>query len=340
VKQTVAVVGASGYTGAELLRLLLDHPAVEIAGLYAKASAGQPLARVFPQFAGRLDRTLEPVDIDAAARAGVVFSALPHGESAPVVEALLDRGAIVLDLSADFRLRDPAEHAAWYGHGASAAVRARAVYGQPETRRNELAGARLVAVPGCYPTAAILAAAPLVRAGLVEASLIVDAKSGVSGSGRAATPGTHFAEIGEGIRAYKVAGSHRHTAEMEQELGARVLFTPHLVPMSRGLLACVYAAPTDADRPASAYRDAVVAAYAGEPFVTVLPEGALPDTAHVRGSNRAHVNVFWDARTRRVLAMCAIDNLVKGASGQAVQCLNALLGFPETTGLGGVGLFP
>ncbi len=340
MKQTVAVVGASGYTGAELLRLLLEHPGVEIAGLYAKASAGQPLGRVFPQFAGRLDRTLEPLDVDAAARAGFVFSALPHGESAPVVEALLERGATVLDLSADFRLRDPAAHAAWYRHGASDAVRARAVYGLPELRRAELAGARLVAVPGCYPTAAILAAAPLLRARLIEPTLVVDAKSGVSGAGRGVSLATHFSEIGEGIRAYKVAGQHRHTPEMEQELGARVLFTPHLVPMSRGILASVYAAPTDAERPPAAYREAMLAAYAGEPFVTVLPEGALPDTSHVRGSNRAHVTVVWDARTRHVLAMAAIDNLVKGASGQAVQCLNVLLGLPETTGLGGVGLFP
>jgi N-acetyl-gamma-glutamyl-phosphate reductase len=340
VKQTVAVVGASGYTGAELLRLLLEHPAVEIAGLYAKASAGQPLARVFPQFAGRLDRTLEPLDVDEAARAGVVFAALPHGDSAAVVEALLERGATVLDLSADFRLRDPAEHAAWYGHAAPDAIRARAVYGQPETRRAELRGARLVAVPGCYPTATILAAAPLLRARLIEPSIIVDAKSGASGAGRTAALATHFSEMGEGIRPYKVAGAHRHTPEMEQELGARVLFTPHLVPMSRGILATVYGTPTDAERPAASYRDAMLAAYAGEPFVTVLAEGALPDTSHVRGSNRAHVNVFWDPRTRRVLAMAAIDNLVKGASGQAVQCMNLLLGLPETTGLGGVGVFP
>jgi N-acetyl-gamma-glutamyl-phosphate reductase len=340
VKQTVAIVGASGYTGAELVRLLLEHPQVEIAGLYAKASAGQSIAQVFPQLAGRLDRTLERLDLDAAARAGVVFCALPHGESADVVEGLHGRGATVLDLSADFRLHDAAEHAVWYGHGGSETLRAQAVYGLPETHRAALRGARLIAVPGCYPTAAILAAAPLLRAGLVHADLIVDAKSGTSGAGRAASLALHYSEISDGVRAYKVAGTHRHTAEMEQELGARVTFIPHLLPMVRGILACVYATPTDAGSPAAAYRQAMAAAYQGEPFVTLLPEGASPDTQHVRGSNRAHVNVFWDARGRRVVAMAAIDNLVKGASGQAIQCMNIALGFPETAGLGGVGLFP
>jgi len=340
VKQTVAIVGASGYTGAELLRLLLEHPQVEIGGVYAKASAGQPIAQVFPQLAGRLDRTLERLDLDAAARAGVVFSALPHGESAEVVEGLWARGATVLDLSADFRLHDAAEHAVWYGHGGSETLRAQAVYGLPESHRAALRDARLIAVPGCYPTAAILAAAPLLRAGLIQPDLIVDAKSGTSGAGRATSPALHYSEIADGVRAYKVAGTHRHTAEMEQELGARVTFTPHLLPMVRGILATVYAAPTDAARPAAAYRQAMAAAYGAEPFVALLPDGAAPDTQHVRGSNRAHVNVFWDARARRVLAMAAIDNLVKGASGQAIQCMNIALGFPETAGLGGVGLFP
>ena len=252
MKQTVAIVGASGYTGAELLRLLLEHPEVEIAGLYAKTSAGQSTAQVFPHLAGRLDRTIERLDLDAAARAGVVFCALPHGESVEVVEGLHVRGATVLDLSADFRLHDATEHAAWYGHGGSETLRAQAVYGLPEIHRDALRGARLIAVPGCYPTAAILAAAPLFRAGLIQPDLIVDAKSGTSGAGRATSLALHYSEISDGVRAYKVAGTHRHTAEMEQELGARVTFTPHLLPMVRGILACVYATPTDAARPAAA----------------------------------------------------------------------------------------
>jgi N-acetyl-gamma-glutamyl-phosphate reductase len=336
-KIPVAVVGASGYTGGELVRLLLGHPHVEIAGLFARASAGQPVATVLPQLAGVVGGAFEAASADAvAARARVAFSALPHGEGGALTAALLERGVRVLDLSADFRLHDPAAHAAWYGHDAAPALRARAVYGLPELHRERLRDAELVAVPGCYPTATVLAVHPLVRAGKVGAPFIVDAKSGVSGAGRSPSASTHFSEIAEGIRAYKVAGSHRHTAEIEQELGVRVTFTPHLVPMVRGILSCVYATARDA----SGLRDTLLAAYAHEPFVTVLPEGALPDTAHVRGSNRAHVNLFHDGRAGLVVAMAAIDNLVKGAAGQAVQCMNLALGLPETAGLSAVAVFP
>jgi N-acetyl-gamma-glutamyl-phosphate reductase len=330
-----AVIGASGYTGAELVRLLLGHPGVELAGLYARASAGRPIAEALPQLAGVVDRVLEPVDPDAiAAGCDVAFAALPHGESAPVVAALVARGVPVLDLSADLRLADPDAHRTWYGADPEPELRARAVYGLPERHRDALRGARLVAVPGCYPTAAILAVAPLLD--LVDGPLVVDAKSGVTGAGRTPTAATHFPEVAEGIRPYKVAGTHRHTAEMEQELGLRVTFTPHLVPMSRGILACVYARPR---APADVH--AVLArAYAGEPFVTVLPAGAVPDTAHVRGSNRVHVAVHVDRRADVIVAMAAIDNLVKGAAGQAVQCMNLALGLPETAGLGAVAACP
>lgn len=351
----VAIVGASGYTGAELCRLLLGHPRVEITTVMAKRAAGQRIDDVFPHLRGVLTLPVEAFDADAvAARAEVAFAALPHGESATVVAALRARGVTTLDLSADFRLHDAAAWATWYGsaehpHHPAAALLAEAVYGLPERHRAALRGAGLVAVPGCYPTATILAVAPLLAAGLVSPEgIVVDAKSGASGAGR--TPGlaTHLPEAAEGVRAYKVGGSHRHTAEIEQELGLAagggaapaVLFTPHLLPMSRGILACVYAAPTDANRPAAAYRDALVAAYADEPFVDVLPAGALPDTAHVRGSNRAHVQAIYDPRTRRVLALSAIDNLVKGASGQAVQCLNVARGWPETLGLPVAPVFP
>lgn len=347
----VAVIGASGYTGAELLRLLLGHPRVTIAQVMARRAAGQRIEQVFPHLTGKLSMAVDAFDADAvAAGADVAFAALPHGESAQVVAALRARGVDTFDLSADFRLRDGAIWQQWYGgehaHPAPALLD-EAVYGLPERHRAALRGAHLVAVPGCYPTATTLAIAPLLAAGLVAPTgLVVDAKSGASGAGR--TPGlsTHLPEAAEGIRAYKVAGSHRHTPEIEQELAraagveVRVLFTPHLVPMSRGILACVYAEPTDPARPASAYRDALVAAYAGEPFVDVLAPGALPDTAFVRGSNRAHVTATYDPRSRRVLALSAIDNLVKGAAGQAIQCLNVARGWPETLGLDHAPLFP
>jgi N-acetyl-gamma-glutamyl-phosphate reductase len=366
----VAIVGASGYTGSELLRILFAHPGVEVVSVTAKRAAGQRLDQAFPQFRGVSDAMIEAFDAEQiATRAKVAFAALPHGESAPAVAALQKRGVAVLDLSADFRLRDAAAWKEWYGspehpeHPAPEAL-AGAVYGLPELHRGQLrelaaayrAGrAPIVAVPGCYPTASILAIAPLLAAGLVSPDeLIVDAKSGVSGAGRSPGLGTHFAEIAEGIRAYKVGGAHRHTAEMEQELSAAaggplaLLFTPHLVPMSRGILSCVYARPTaaldaaalDAAGLAHQLREALVAAYRDEPFVSVLAPGELPDTSHVRGSNRAHVTAVYDPRSRRVLAMSAIDNLVKGAAGQAVQCMNLILGLEETTGLVAAPMFP
>lgn len=350
----VAIVGASGYTGAELCRLLAGHPRVTITSVSARRAAGQRLGDVFPHLRGitGLDLAVDAFDPDRVAReADLAFLALPHGESALVVAGLRERGLRVLDLSADFRLHDPAAWAQWYGGGElghpAAGLLAGAVYGLPERHRAALRGAELVAVPGCYPTASVLAIAPLLERGLVRATgLVIDAKSGASGVGR--TPGlpSHFPEMAEGLRPYKVGGSHRHTPEIEQELAlaagvdVTVLFTPHLVPMTRGILACVYAEPTDPTRPAGAYREALALAYAGEPFVDVLPPGAVPDTAHVRGSNRIHVTAVYDPRSRRVLAMSALDNLIKGASGQAVQCMNLACGLSETLGLGAAPLFP
>jgi len=345
----VAVVGASGYTGAELVRLCVGHPRLELAAVCAERSAGSLIEQVFPHLAGRLSMELEAFDADRiAARAETVLCALPHGQSARVVAELVARGRRVLDLSADFRLRDPAAYAEWYGPEAHPypELLAEAVYGLPELHRAELAGARLVAVPGCYPTAAILAAAPLLRAGLLATgSLIVDGKSGVSGAGRGLALASHFAEVGEGVRPYKVAGGHRHTPEMEQELGRaagraqRVSFTPQVVPMSRGILASVYGEPRDPSVTSDELRAALDAFYRDEPFVTVVENG-LPDTSHVRGTNRAHVAVHLDKRAGRVLALAAIDNLGKGAAGQAIQCLNLACGWSETEGLGGVAAFP
>jgi N-acetyl-gamma-glutamyl-phosphate reductase len=330
------------------LRLLVDHPRVSVAQVAAHRSAGQRLVELFPHLGGRseLDAlTCRPFDADEVAGAArLAFLALPHGESVTAARALLERDVTVIDLSADFRLRDGETYEAWYGPHAARELLGRAVYGLPERHRGELRGARLVAVPGCYPTATILALAPLLEARLIRPDgLIVDAKSGVSGAGRTPSLATHFSEAGEGVRAYKVA-EHRHTPEIEQELSlaaaARVTltFTPHLLPMTRGILSTCYAAPVDDSLPRAAYLDALRARYRDERFVRVVEQP--PDTAHVRGSNRVHVSVWVDARARRVVAMGAIDNLVKGAAGQAVQAMNLALGWPEPTGLDGLGVFP
>ncbi|MBK7536544.1 MAG: N-acetyl-gamma-glutamyl-phosphate reductase [Myxococcales bacterium] len=375
----VAIVGASGYTGSELLRILHGHPGMAVVSVTAKRAAGARLDSVFPHLRGVSDAVVESFDADqVSARAQVAFLALPHGEAAQVAAALHKRGVAVVDLSADFRLREVSTWQAWYGPGPSepggpsgpggqaghvghsthpaADLLDLAVYGLPELHRARLRQAMaqakqhgrapLIAVPGCYPTASVLAVAPLLSAGLVSADgLIVDAKSGVSGAGRSPGLGTHFAEIAEGLRAYKVAGTHRHTPEIEQELSGAagkpvtLLFTPHLVPMARGILSCVYATPIGEGEP-DRFRAALAAAYRDEPFVSVLAPGELPDTSHVRGSNRVHVTACYDARSRRVLAVSAIDNLVKGAAGQAVQCANLLLGFDETAGLLAAPMFP
>ena len=348
-KQRVAIVGASGYTGAELLRLLCNHPKVEVTALYAQRAAGTSIASIFPQFTGRLPSVIETLSVDdVTQRADIVFCGLPHGHSAEVVAELYARGRTVFDLSADYRLRDPDAYEVWYGFAQHPhpALLDRAVYGLVEFHRSSLPGAKLVAVPGCYPTSALLAVAPLVRHKLVDSSgLIIDAKSGVTGAGRNPTQATHFPEVGEGVRPYKIA-CHRHTPEIEQELGlhigksVRVTFTPHLVPMSRGILSCVYGRPMDDRKSAADYHATLAQAYAEEPFVQVLPVGQAPDTAHVRGSNFAHVAVALDERAGQVVAMCAIDNLVKGASGQAIQCMNLTQGWEESMGLTGTALFP
>ncbi|MDB4966405.1 MAG: N-acetyl-gamma-glutamyl-phosphate reductase [Myxococcales bacterium] len=341
----VAIVGASGYVGAELVRLLVRHPHVLLRGLYAHRHAGHEIAKDYPQFAGIVQATYEVFDAEAVARdCEIAFLALPHGESARAAEALHQRGVTVLDLSADLRLRSAAVYAEWYGDHHAPSLLPHAVYGLVERHREALRTARLVAVPGCYPTAAILALAPLLDARLIAPDgIIIDAKSGTTGAGREPQRSTHFSEIGEGVRAYKVAG-HRHTPEIEQELERaagkllRLTFTPHLIPMTRGILATCYALPVDPARPAQAYADELRRTYADEPFVTVVDHA--PDTAHLRGSNRVQVAAFYDARTGRVIVMGAIDNLVKGAAGQAVQCLNVLRGWPETTALDGGAIFP
>jgi len=347
-KTRVVILGASGYAGAELIRLCLTHPQIELVGLYAHRAAGGQVTDIFPHFTGRLSPALaqfRAYDADEIAGvADVAFLALPHGESIPTAKSLYGRGLVVLDLSADFRLRDPEEYSAWYGPHGAPELLPEARYGLVERHRAALTGTRLVAVPGCYPTATLLALAPLVSAGLISPDgLIVDAKSGVSGAGRNPSQATHFPEAGEGVRAYKVA-QHRHTPEIEQELAlaagrpVRITFTPHLLPMTRGILATCYATPTDGSRPRAAYLAALREAYADSAFVSVVE--TPPDTSHVRGSNRVHVTAVVDARANRVIAMGVIDNLVKGAAGQAIQCLNVLRGWPESTGLDAAPVFP
>lgn len=343
----IAVVGATGYTGAELLRLLSAHPRVEITRVIGHGTAGQPIARVLPHLAGVIAGDVRAFDAaDVAASADAAFCALPHGASAPVVQELRARGVVVLDLSADFRIRDLGVYRQWYAEHPAPALVPSAVYGLVELHRDELRTADLIAVPGCYPTSANLALAPLLREGLIEPDgIVVDAKSGVSGAGRSPTASTHLPETAESIRAYKTAGTHRHTPEIEQELSRvaareiRVLFTPHLVPMTRGILCSAYGAAREgatAARCTEAARDL----YAGSPSVVVLDPGTNPDTLWVRGSNRVHLAYARDDRTGRILAQATLDNLVKGAAGQAIQCLNVRFGFDEAEALRGAAVWP
>jgi N-acetyl-gamma-glutamyl-phosphate reductase len=336
------IIGGSGYTGTELLRLLAGHPDIEVAVVTAHSHAGQAVGEHSPSLAAAYRGTVyEAVGPEAMDGLDLVFCALPHGESQKVVPELRSRVGVIVDLAADFRLRDPALYPTWYGAEHTAPeLLGEAVYGLPELFRDGLAGARLVASAGCYPTAAGLALAPLVRAGLVEpAGIIVDAASGVSGAGRAPTEALHFGTVDEDFVAYGLL-THRHTPEMQQILGAEVLFTPHLAPMVRGILATCYARPAAGAGPLTTddVMGALHQAYDGEPFVVVTD--APPSTKATAGSNCAHVTARVDARTGWVLALCTIDNLVKGASGQALQCANVALGLPETTGLPVAGLYP
>jgi N-acetyl-gamma-glutamyl-phosphate reductase len=318
---SVAVLGAAGYAGAVASALLHRHPHFELGHVTARSDAGVPLSDVHPRT--RVPLLLEEYDPDRVEVDAAVV-AYPHGAAAPVVAELRARGVRVVDLSADFRLRDAATYEDWYGaHGAPELFGA-AVYGLPELHRDRIREADLVANPGCYPTAAILALAPLARAGLLE-DVVIDAKSGVSGAGREPTHGKHFVSVDETVTPYKI-GRHRHTAEIEQELGLRVTFTPHLVPLSYGELVSCYVAAADADV-AALYRDA----YASEPWVEVVD--GPPGMHEVRETNFCRISVHEDERTGRIIVFATIDNLWKGTSSQAVQNLNLMFGRDESEGL-------
>jgi N-acetyl-gamma-glutamyl-phosphate reductase len=348
----VGILGAGGYTGAELVRLVHQHPRLRLVLVAAREKAGKRLTDVLPGalgVAGLSELVLEafdPSDAPALAkRIDVAFLCLPHAASARAGKALYEAGVQVVDLSADFRLKDAAVYTKTYGEHPATELLSKAVYGQPELHRGELPGAKLIAAPGCHVTTSLLPLAPLLKSKLIETSpIIIDSKTGVSGGGRSPAPAFHFPEASEGIRPYKVGSTHRHVPEIEQELSLaagqpiKVCFTPVLAPMSRGILVTAYARPKGGVT-ADACRAAASELYR-EGLVSVLPEGTLPDTLWVRGSARAHVAYVLDEHAGLILAMCALDNLARGASSQALQAFNVSRGWGDELGLPQLPLFP
>ena len=334
-----AILGASGYLGAELLRLLAGHPEIEVALAQADSTAGRRFASVYPGLESAYgELVLGPSDLEAALGCDVVFVAVPSGRSQEIVHGLVDRVGLVVDLGADFRLKDPALYERWYHFTHShPELLSRAVFGLPELNRAALADAKLIASPGCYVTAASIALAPLVRLGVIEATgIIVDAASGTSGAGREPGESTHHSTVNENFTAYGVL-THRHTPEIEQTIGAQVLFTPHLAPMTRGILATCYARPT---RPLTSEQltEVLAEAYADEPFIQVGPE--VPATRQTYGANNVRLTARVDERTGYAIVFSALDNLTKGGAGQALQAANIALGLPETAGLPRIALAP
>ncbi len=347
-KFRIAIAGASGYAGAELVRLAAAHPCYEITAVTSEKSAGQSVSSVFPSLTGVVHHTFEALAPEALAeRADAVFLALPHTKSQEPVALCMKTGKLVVDLSADYRLKDVAAYEKWYQTAhAHPQLLQEAVYGLPELHRSAIAKAKLVASPGCYPTAAILQLAPLFSKGLVQPdTIVIDAKSGISGAGRSPALPYHFPEAHESLEPYKI-GQHRHIPEIEQELAGvagkttvvTVTFTPHLVPMNRGILSTAYCKLTQTITLAdlrALYRDF----YKGERFVRLL-EDTVPNPRYIKGSNYCDVGVYADARTGWVVTVAAVDNLVKGAAGQAIQAMNLMMGIPEDTGLTAPGSYP
>ncbi len=338
------IVGGTGYTGVELLRLLAHHPAVELSMVTSRSEAGMAVADMFPNLRGHVDLCFSEPNPERLAQCDVVFFATPNGTAMGMVPELLRAGVRVIDLAADFRLRDPDEWQQWYGmEHACPELLAEAVYGLPELNRAAIRSARLVANPGCYPTAVLLGFLPLVRGGLVDTSrLIADAKSGVSGAGRKAQLSGLLTEASESFKAYGVMG-HRHLPEISQGLrdiggaGVRLTFVPHLTPMIRGIHATLYAELTDT---AVDLQRLYEETYSQEPFVDVLPAGAHPETRSVKGANMCRIAVHRPQNGNTVVVLSVIDNLVKGAAGQAVQNMNLMFGVEEKTGLDGIALLP
>ncbi len=342
----VAILGGSGYTGVELMRLIAMHPQLELKAVSSRQYEGQKVSRVFGALEPALDLAFCQPDPAALAAAGqLVFTAVPHQTAMAAVPALLAAGAKVVDLSADFRLRSVETYQEWYAPHTCPELCSDAVYGLPEFYREQIKRARLVANPGCYVTSVLVALVPLLRARMVHhEGLIADSASGVSGAGRSAKLGLLHGEVHENFKAYSVAG-HRHTPEMEQELSlaagqpVRLTFTPHLLPMDRGILSTIYARPV-AGVDEQAVRECWQAAYGREPFIRPLGKGLLPATKEVRGSNRVQLGVATDPRSGILKLFSALDNLTKGASGQAVQNANLMLGLKETAGLGELAVTP
>lgn len=349
--KNVAIIGASGYSGEELVRLLLNHPLVQLAAVTSRQNAGMTVAQVFPRFASHPRSTVlrfsEPNVGVLATQADLVFLALPHGVAAEFAVPLLDSDCTVIDLSADFRLKSPEVYAEFYGHPHPApSLLEKSVYGLPELYRSQIQSASLIASPGCYPTSILVPTIPLLKAGLIKSSgIIADSLSGVSGAGRKVELDYLFCECNESVRPYGIP-KHRHLSEIEEQLslaaGTQIIvqFTPHLIPVNRGILTTLYLAPThkfSSETEAAALGEKISrcyhAAYAAEPFVRILEGKALPDTKNVVGTNVVEIAWRLDPRTGRLLVMSAEDNIIKGASGQAVQSMNIVCGYPETTGL-------
>ncbi len=341
------IIGASGYTGVELARILAGHPQVRLTVATSRKYAGQYLGDIFPNLRGRADLVLEDPTLEVLTeKADFFFTAVPHKAAMALVPGLLAAGKKVVDLSADYRIHDPATYGAWYQEHTSPELLVEAVYGLPELYRQAIASARLTANPGCYPTSVILALAPLLREHLIDPkTLIIDSKSGATGAGRTPAQATLFCEVADGFRAYKTGGSHRHIPEMEQELSllantpVTITFTPHLLPVCRGILSTSYATLLE-DHSLEDILALYRTTYGDEPFIRLLPAGTLPATQYVRGSNCCDIGISLDRRTGRILVLSAIDNIVKGAAGQAVQNMNLMCGFPEDTALMATPLFP
>ncbi len=335
----VAVIGGTGYAGAELVRILSAHPRAELTMITSRQYAGQPFSDVYPAMGGIVNLTCQAFSEEAVSEgADVIFTALPHKASMGVVPGLIHRGKKVIDLSADFRFKEPAVYEAWYEPHEAKELLKTAVYGLPELYFDEIQKTSLVGNPGCYPTSVLLPLLPLIKAPFIDSDgIIADSKSGASGAGRSVGLATHFCEVNEAFKAYQVA-EHRHNPEMDEVLSLfagrtiRMTFTPHLVPMTRGMLTTIYVGLKE-DVSTQDVADVLDSFYADKPFVRIYQKGKLPNTIYVRGTNYCDIGFQVARRTKRLILISAIDNLVKGASGQAVQNMNIMLGLPETAGL-------